>query len=99
MMGRGGAGDRDPEIRDVVGADPDTAGAWVAQSGLVFDNLTDFLRPMASGRLDIVAAPIIQGQTEQLWEVTMSRSGRKTVARSRVRLRNVALPRERPGPA
>ena len=45
---------------------------------------------------DVVAEPMIQGQTEQLWEVTMSRSDKKTVARSRIRLRNVALPREKP---
>lgn len=59
------------------------------------DNLTDFLRPMTGGRLAVTAAPVIQGQSEQLWEVTMSRADGKPVARSRVRLRNVPLP----GPA
>jgi 1,4-dihydroxy-2-naphthoyl-CoA hydrolase len=74
-----------------------TVGASVAvrergQFAVGVDNLTDFLRPMTSGRLSVTAAPIIQGQSEQLWEVTMSRSDGKTVARSRVRLRNVDLP-------
>lgn len=57
------------------------------------DNLTDFLRPMTGGRLNVAAEPVIQGQGDQLWEVTMSRDDGKVVARSRVRLRNVDLPR------
>ena len=56
------------------------------------DNVTDFLRPMTEGRLDVEAVPVVQGRGDQLWEVTMSRSDGKPVARSRIRLRNVDLP-------
>lgn len=56
------------------------------------DNLTDFLRPMTDGRIEVVATPLLQGRNDQVWEVTMTRDDGKTVARSRVRLRNIALP-------
>ncbi len=59
----------------------------------VAESVASVLRPMTSGRLSMTAAPIIQGQREQLWEVTMSRADGKPVARSRVRLRNIDLPR------
>jgi len=60
------------------------------------DNLTDFLRPSTGEELALVARPVIQGKTEQLWEVTISRADGKPVARSRIRLRNVPL--EKPAP-
>jgi uncharacterized protein (TIGR00369 family) len=57
------------------------------------NNQTDFLRPMTSGRIDVVAEPIQQGRTLQLWLVTLTRSDDgKTVARGQVRLQNVPLP-------
>ena len=57
------------------------------------NNQTDFLRPMTSGRLDVVAEPIQQGRTLQLWLVTLTRADDgKTVARGQVRLQNVPLP-------
>lgn len=59
------------------------------------DNLTDFLRPMTEGRIEVSAVPVQQGKSDQLWQVTMDRSDGKTVARSRVRLRNVDLPQRR----
>ena len=55
------------------------------------DNLTDFLRPSTGEELELVARPVIQGKSEQLWEVTISRGDGKPVARSRIRLRNVPL--------
>jgi 1,4-dihydroxy-2-naphthoyl-CoA hydrolase len=56
-------------------------------------NSTDFLRPMTAGRLDVVAEPVQQGKTLQLWLVTLSRAGDgKLVARGQVRLQNVPLP-------
>jgi len=55
------------------------------------DNLTDFLRPSTGEVLSVVGEPVIQGKSEQLWEVTIARADGKPVARSRVRLRNVAL--------
>lgn len=56
------------------------------------NNSTDFLRPMSSGRLDVVAEPVQQGRTLQLWLVTLTRADDgKTVARGQVRLQNVPL--------
>ena len=56
-------------------------------------NQTDFLRPMTAGRLDVVAEPIQQGRTLQLWQVTLTRADDgKAVARGQVRLQNVPLP-------
>jgi 1,4-dihydroxy-2-naphthoyl-CoA hydrolase len=56
-------------------------------------NQTDFLRPMTSGRLDVVAEPVQQGRTLQLWQVTLTRADDgKLVARGQVRLQNVPLP-------
>jgi uncharacterized protein (TIGR00369 family) len=57
------------------------------------NNNTDFLRSMTSGRLDVVAEPIQQGRTQQLWQVTLTRAADgKLVARGQVRLQNVPLP-------
>lgn len=59
------------------------------------DNLTDFLRPMTDGRLEVSASAVMQGRADQLWQVTIDRADGKTVARSRIRLRNVDLPERR----
>jgi uncharacterized protein (TIGR00369 family) len=57
------------------------------------NNSTDFLRPMTSGRLDVVAEPVQQGRTLQLWQVLLTRADDgKLVARGQVRLQNVPLP-------
>jgi 1,4-dihydroxy-2-naphthoyl-CoA hydrolase len=57
------------------------------------NNNTDFVRPMTSGRLDVVAEPVQQGRTLQLWQVVLTRSeDGKLVARGQVRLQNVPLP-------
>jgi 1,4-dihydroxy-2-naphthoyl-CoA hydrolase len=56
-------------------------------------NQTDFLRPMTAGRLDVVAEPVQQGKTLQLWLVTLTRADDgKIIARGQVRLQNVPLP-------
>jgi 1,4-dihydroxy-2-naphthoyl-CoA hydrolase len=72
------------------------ASAAVLQRGqfaVGVHNQTDFLRPMTTGRLDVVAEPIQQGRTLQLWLVTLTRAeDGKTVARGQVRLQNVPLP-------
>jgi uncharacterized protein (TIGR00369 family) len=57
------------------------------------DNSTSFLRPMVSGRIDVVAEPIQQGRTLQLWQVALTKAeDGKLVARGQVRLQNVQLP-------
>ncbi|MGH9047258.1 MAG: PaaI family thioesterase [Acidimicrobiales bacterium] len=55
-------------------------------------NSTDFLRPMTEGRLDVVATPILQGRTQQLWAVEFTRADKKAIAQGRLRLQNVPLP-------
>jgi 1,4-dihydroxy-2-naphthoyl-CoA hydrolase len=53
-------------------------------------NNTDFLRPHREGRLDVVAEPILQGRTQQLWQVEIRRADdAKLVARGQVRLQNI----------
>ena len=58
-------------------------------------NHTDFVRPHRSGRLTVVATPIHQGRTQQLWQVEIRRpEDQKLVARGQVRLQNVPAERE-----
>ena len=53
-------------------------------------NVTDFLRPHRDGRLNVVATPIQQGRTQQLWQVEIRRpEDQKLVARGQVRLQNI----------
>jgi 1,4-dihydroxy-2-naphthoyl-CoA hydrolase len=53
-------------------------------------NATDFIRPHRTGRLAVVAVPIQQGRTQQLWQVEMRRSeDDKLIARGQVRLQNI----------
>ncbi|MDK3258813.1 PaaI family thioesterase [Blastococcus capsensis] len=57
------------------------------------NNNTDFIRSTTSGRVDVVAEPIQQGRTQQLWQVLLTRADDgKLVARGQVRLQNVPLP-------
>ena len=70
-----------------------TAVADRGQFAVGVNNSTDFLRPMTAGRLDVVAEPLQQGRTLQLWLVTLTRAeDGKLVARGQVRLQNVPLP-------
>jgi 1,4-dihydroxy-2-naphthoyl-CoA hydrolase len=70
------------------------AAAERAHYAVGLNNSTDFLRATDQGRLDVVAEPVIQGRTQQLWEVTITRADGKPVAKGRVRLQNVPLPTE-----
>jgi uncharacterized protein (TIGR00369 family) len=57
------------------------------------NNNTDFLRPLVTGTVRVSAEPIQQGATQQLWQVTVTRTDNgKLVARGQVRLHNVPLP-------
>jgi uncharacterized protein (TIGR00369 family) len=75
-----------------------TMGAYEAikdsgQQAVGIANSTDFLRPHRAGRLAVVATPIQQGRTQQLWQVEIRRpDDRKLVARGQVRLQNVDAP-------
>ena len=61
------------------------------------NNNTDFLRASTEGRLDVVAEPIQQGRTQQLWQVLITRAeDGALVSRSQVRLQNIRQPGGRP---
>lgn len=61
------------------------------QFAVGLNNSTDFLRPMVAGRVDVVATPVMQGATQQLWTVDITREDGKLVARGQLRLQNVPL--------
>lgn len=74
-----------------------SVGASVAveergQFAVGVNNQTDFLRPHVEGRLFVVAEPIQQGRTLQLWGVEITREDGKVIARGQLRLQNVPLP-------
>jgi uncharacterized protein (TIGR00369 family) len=72
-----------------------TTGAFAAvkdqgQEAVGVANATDFVRPHQSGRLNVVAVPIHQGRTQQLWQVEIRRPDDDgLIARGQVRLQNV----------
>jgi 1,4-dihydroxy-2-naphthoyl-CoA hydrolase len=75
-----------------------TIGAYEAvkdrgQQAVGIANATDFLRPHRNGRLDVVAVPVHQGRTQQLWQVDIRRpEDDELVARGQVRLQNIEAP-------
>lgn len=62
------------------------------QFAVGLDNVTDFVRAHRAGPLSIVAVPVHQGRTGQLWTVEITREDGALVATGRVRLQNVDLP-------
>ena len=63
------------------------------QQAVGVSNATDFLRPHPIGRLEVVATPIQQGRTPQLWQVEIRRpEDDKLVARGQVRPQNIDTP-------
>jgi 1,4-dihydroxy-2-naphthoyl-CoA hydrolase len=53
-------------------------------------NSTDFIRPISSGAVEVLAEAIQQGRSQQLWQVTIiSSENDKLVARDQLRLANV----------
>ena len=72
-----------------------TVGAYEAvkdrsQQAVGVSNITDFLRPHRTGRLEVLAVPVQQGRTQQLWQVEIRRpDDGKLIARGQVRLQNV----------
>ncbi len=69
-----------------------TAVAADGRFAVGVNNNTDFLRAITEARLDVVAEPIQQGRTQQLWQVHIRREDGSLVARGQVRLQNVRLP-------
>jgi len=70
-----------------------SVGAFLAVTGsgqfaVGVDNLTDFVRPVKEGRLEVDARAARQGRTLQLWEVDITDGQGRLVAKGRVRLAN-----------
>jgi uncharacterized protein (TIGR00369 family) len=72
------------------------AAAAVADRGMYAvgtSNTTDFLRPVDTADVEVVAEPIFQGRTQQLWNVEIRRlDNEKLVAKGQLRLQNLPLP-------
>jgi 1,4-dihydroxy-2-naphthoyl-CoA hydrolase len=75
-----------------------SAGACAAVAGrgmyaVGTSNTTDFLRPVAVAEVEVIAEPIFQGRTQQLWQVTITRlDDGKLVAKGQLRLQNMPVP-------
>ena len=69
------------------------ASTAVMDQGLVavgVNNNTNFLAQMTEGRVDVVATPITQGRTQQLWNVEITRpTDGRLVATGQVLLQNI----------
>lgn len=66
--------------------------AWLGDRGRVVgvSNQTDFLRAVRSGELTAVGTPIHRGRSQQLWQVEITDSDDRLVARGQVRLQNLS---------
>ena len=54
------------------------------------NNNTHFVTAVSEGRVDVVATPIVQGRTQQLWNVDITRSSDgRLVATGQLRLQNI----------
>lgn len=67
---------------------------WAREQGMHaavgVHNATDFFRSHRFGRLDGEAVPVHQGRSQQIWQVTITRSSDgKMVAQGRLRLHNL----------
>ncbi|MFI7102805.1 PaaI family thioesterase [Streptomyces sp. NPDC050161] len=76
-----------------------TVGASLAVAGngqraVALHISTDLLRSRTEGRAEVIAEPVHQGRTQQIWAVTIS--DERPLARGQIRLQNVDLDR---GPA
>ncbi len=72
-----------------------SVGAYAAVMGdgraaVGVHNSTNFLASMSEGRVEVVATPITQGRTQQLWQVDITRvEDGRLIATGQVRLQNI----------
>ncbi len=68
------------------------AALWYGERGKVVgvSNTTDFLRSAREGVLTATATPVHRGRSQQLWQVEVTDSATRLVARGQVRLQNLA---------
>jgi uncharacterized protein (TIGR00369 family) len=80
-------------VEGVASAGACAAVADRGQYAVGTSNTTDFLRPVDAAEVEVVAEPIFQGRTQQLWTVDIRRLDTgKLVARGQLRLQNLPLP-------
>ena len=68
------------------------ASTAVKDQGMVavgLTNITQFLRSVTSGRVNVEAVALNQGRTQQLWQVDIRDGAGKLVAHGELRLQNV----------
>ena len=73
-----------------MGAATTAAARGLATTGV--NNNTHFIRAIESGHLDVVAHPLQQGGTQQLWEVRITDEDGNLVATGQVRFQNIPMP-------
>jgi 1,4-dihydroxy-2-naphthoyl-CoA hydrolase len=77
-------------VEGVASAGANAAVADRGQYAVGTSNTTDFLRPVAEAAVEVIAEPIFQGRTQQLWSVEIRRlDDGKLVAKGQLRLQNV----------
>jgi len=80
-------------VEGVASAGACAAVADRGQYAVGTSNTTDFLRPVGVATVEVVAEPIFQGRTQQLWSVEIVRLDTgKLVAKGQLRLQNLPLP-------
>lgn len=64
---------------------------WLGDRGQVVgvSNQTDFLRAVRDGELTAVGVPVHRGRSQQLWQVRITDTETRLVARGQVRLQNL----------
>ncbi len=73
-----------------IGASAAVADRGQYAAGL--HNATELIRPATGGRATVLAHPVHQGRTQQLWEVTVTNGRDKLLARGQVCLHNLDHP-------
>jgi 1,4-dihydroxy-2-naphthoyl-CoA hydrolase len=80
-------------VEGVASAGGCAAVAGRNQYAVGTSNTTDFLRPVSAALVEVLAEPIFQGRTQQLWNVEIRRTDDgKLVAKGQLRLQNVPFP-------
>lgn len=80
-------------VEGVASAGANAAVADRGQYAVGTSNTTDFLRPVAKADVEVIAEPIFQGRTQQLWSVEIRRlDDGKLVAKGQLRLQNLPRP-------
>lgn len=74
--------------RELDPVTPGSTGSGIAVRGRI---VTDFLRPVRAGRIEVTAQAVQVGRSLQLWHVDLVDADGRLVARGRVRLANQPL--------